>query len=105
MHTIESLVEAVERVTGVTVAEMRASHRGHPTVSDARHIAMILARQHTPRTLDSIGRWFGNRDHSTVSHAVSRSLELAESIALVQRYITDGIIPLTSLPPMPVATV
>ncbi|WP_431270893.1 helix-turn-helix domain-containing protein [Dankookia sp. P2] len=33
---------------------------------------MYLAKQLTQRSLPEIGRRFGNRDHTTVMHAVSR---------------------------------
>ena len=33
---------------------------------------MYLAKRLTPRSLPEIGRRFGNRDHTTVMHAVKR---------------------------------
>lgn len=39
-------------------------------VATARHIAMFLAKRLTPHPLKMIGLHFGNRDHSTVVHAV-----------------------------------
>ena len=39
---------------------------------------MYLAKQLTSRSLPEIGRRFGNRDHTTVMHAVSRVTELME---------------------------
>lgn len=39
-------------------------------VAAARHIAMFLAKRLTPHPLKMIGLHFGNRDHSTVVHAV-----------------------------------
>ena len=35
----------------------------------ARHVAMFLCRELTSSSLISIGKYFGNRDHSTVIHA------------------------------------
>ena len=37
-----------------------------------RHVAMYLARELTDTTLPSLGRQFGNRDHTTVLHAHRR---------------------------------
>ena len=37
---------------------------------------MYLAKQLTQRSLPEIGRKFGNRDHTTVMHAVRRIEEL-----------------------------
>lgn len=42
---------------------------------------MYLAKQLTSRSLPEIGRKFGNRDHTTVMHAVSRIGELMDSDA------------------------
>ena len=39
---------------------------------------MYLAKQLTQRSLPEIGRRFGNRDHTTVMHAVSRISQLME---------------------------
>lgn len=45
-------------------------------VARPRQIAMYLAKGMTLRTLPEIGRKFGNRDHSTVIHAVRRIKDL-----------------------------
>ncbi|MCA3343428.1 MAG: chromosomal replication initiator protein DnaA, partial [Roseomonas sp.] len=53
-----------------------------------------LAKQLTSRSLPEIGRRFGNRDHTTVMHAVSRVAELmqadgsfAEDVELLRRML------------------
>ena len=33
---------------------------------------MYLCRQHTDESLESIGRFFGNRDHTTVMYGVQK---------------------------------
>ena len=33
---------------------------------------MFLAREHTDQSLEDVGRFFGNRDHTTVLYAVSK---------------------------------
>jgi chromosomal replication initiator protein len=55
---------------------------------------MYLAKQLTQRSLPEIGRRFGNRDHTTVMHAVSRVGELmirdtsfAEDVELLRRML------------------
>ena len=55
---------------------------------------MYLAKMMTPRSLPEIGRRFGNRDHTTVLHAV-RKIEdlsrndstLAQEIDLLKRML------------------
>ncbi len=43
-----------------------------PTVATARQVAMFLARELTDRSLPEIGRGIGDRNHTTVLHAVNR---------------------------------
>ena len=43
-----------------------------PAVSTARQVAMYLARELTDRSLPEIGRGIGDRNHTTVLHAVNR---------------------------------
>jgi chromosomal replication initiator protein len=40
---------------------------------------MFLAKQLTSRSLPEIGKKFGNRDHTTVMHAVARVNDLMET--------------------------
>lgn len=44
-----------------------------------RQIAMYLARTMTPRSMPDIGRRFGNRDHTTILHAISKVSRLIET--------------------------
>ena len=46
------------------------SHRRSRHIARPRQIAMTLASEFTPLTLTAIGRHFGNRDHTTVRHAI-----------------------------------
>ncbi len=52
------------------------SERRAVAIARPRQIAMYLAKRLTTRSLLEIGRKFGNRDHSTVIHAVKRIEEL-----------------------------
>ena len=45
----------------------------------ARHVAMFLCREITSSSLISIGKFFGNRDHSTVIHACKTIEEKMQS--------------------------
>src|SRR6185369_2400178 len=53
----------------IPAAEMVSQRRGR-VVARPRQVAMYLAKQLTPKSLPNIGRLFGNRDHTTVIHAV-----------------------------------
>lgn len=52
---------------GFTVDQLRGPVR-RERLCYARHIAMYLCCRHTERSLPFIGRAFGNRDHTTISH-------------------------------------
>ena len=56
-------------------------------VANARHIAMFLARELTKLSLVHIGRFFGNRDHSTVIHACKAIEDKLVSDVLLKKNI------------------
>ncbi|HEY0205081.1 MAG TPA: helix-turn-helix domain-containing protein, partial [Acetobacteraceae bacterium] len=58
-----------------------SSARRARAVARPRQVAMYLAKQLTSRSLPEIGRKFGNRDHTTVMHAVKVVAELIETDA------------------------
>lgn len=68
---IEDILRIVSRHFGVTKADL-LSQRRHRSVVRPRQIGMYLAKQLTQRSLPEIGRRFGNRDHTTVLHAIRK---------------------------------
>jgi chromosomal replication initiator protein len=68
---IEDILKVVARHFGVTRADL-LSQRRHRSVVWPRQIGMYLAKQLTARSLPEIGRRFGNRDHTTVLHAIRK---------------------------------
>jgi hypothetical protein len=77
---IDEIQEAVARVFGVSLLDMRSARR-EQRVSMARQTAMYLARRFTLDNLARIADAFGGRDHSTVSHALKRMTPHAEAVA------------------------
>jgi chromosomal replication initiator protein len=75
--TIEEIQRKVVEHYSIRLADMSSPRRAR-TVVRPRQVAMFLAKQLTSRSLPEIGRKFGNRDHTTVMHAVSRVSELME---------------------------
>lgn len=73
---IEDIQRVVSKHFNVTKADLLSSRRTR-TVVRPRQIAMYLAKALTPRSLPEIGRRFGNRDHTTVLHAVRKIEEMA----------------------------
>jgi chromosomal replication initiator protein len=73
--TIEEIQIRVAQHFNIKVAEMQSPRRAR-AVARPRQVAMYLAKQLTSRSLPEIGRKFGNRDHTTVMHAVRKIEEL-----------------------------
>ena len=63
-----------EALFGISMETMLSSSRTQPAAF-ARQVAMYLARELTGATLPTIGRAFGNRNHTTVLHACRRTTE------------------------------
>lgn len=68
---VADIQAAVARHFGITVIDL-ISERRAVAIARPRQIAMYLAKRLTLRSLPDIGRRFGDRDHSTVIHAVRR---------------------------------
>lgn len=68
---IEDILRIISRHYGVSKGDI-LSQRRHRSVVWPRQIGMYLAKQMTSRSLPEIGRRFGNRDHTTVLHAIRK---------------------------------
>ncbi len=68
---IEDILRIISRHFGVSKSDL-LSQRRHRSVVWPRQIGMYLAKQMTARSLPEIGRRFGNRDHTTVLHAIRK---------------------------------
>lgn len=75
---IEDIQRVVSKHYNVTKADLLSARRTR-TIVRPRQIAMFLAKVMTPRSLPEIGRRFGNRDHTTVLHAVRKIEELSRA--------------------------
>jgi chromosomal replication initiator protein len=73
--TIDEIQRAVSAHFDVKQIDL-ISERRAVAIARPRQIAMYLAKRLTTRSLPEIGRKFGNRDHSTVIHAVRRIEDL-----------------------------
>ena len=69
--TPDMILEAVAETYGLTVDDIVGPRRARPLVT-ARHVAMYLVRHLTDYSYPSIGKVFGNRDHSTCISAVEK---------------------------------
>jgi chromosomal replication initiator protein len=91
--TIEEIQRRVAEHYHLRLTDMSSARRAR-AVARPRQVAMFLAKQLTSRSLPEIGRKFGNRDHTTVMHAVTRVTELmeldadfAENVELLRRML------------------
>jgi len=73
--SIPDIQSAVADTFGLTVLDLLSRRRAR-AVSRPRQVAMWLCRHTTLHSLPEIGRAFGDRDHTTVMHAISRVDEL-----------------------------
>ena len=73
--TIEEIQAKVAAHFNVRITEMTSARRAR-AVARPRQVAMYLSKQLTSRSLPEIGRRFGDRDHTTVLHAVRKVEQL-----------------------------
>ncbi len=66
--SVEAIARAVAGKFGLRLRDLRGPTR-RAVVAEARHLAMHLARLHTPLSFRAIGDYFGGRDPATVRHA------------------------------------
>jgi chromosomal replication initiator protein len=92
---VEDILRIVSRHFAVSKADIMSDRR-HRSVVRPRQIGMYLAKQLTSRSLPEIGRRFGNRDHTTVLHAIRKieqlmndDNQLREEIELLKRLLRD----------------
>jgi chromosomal replication initiator protein len=76
--TLRGIAAAVCRHYGLRLAELRGPSRRQSVVV-ARGVAVYLARRLTNSSLEQIGRFFGERDHTTMLHAFRRVEQLLET--------------------------
>ena len=93
--SIQEIQKRVCEHYNIRVAEMSSARRAR-NIARPRQVAMYLAKQLTSKSLPDIGRHFGDRDHTTVMHAVSRISELiaqdaafAEDVELLKRLLEN----------------
>ncbi|MGD9867161.1 MAG: chromosomal replication initiator protein DnaA [Hyphomicrobiales bacterium] len=92
---IDDIVRTITKHYGVNRSDLLSSRRNRSIVRP-RQIGMYLAKMLTSRSLPEIGRRFGNRDHTTVLHAI-RKIEqlmqtdrrLKEDVELLRRLIRE----------------
>ncbi len=82
------IIREVCKFYGIDDNALRGQSRVKDTAT-ARQIAMYLIRSQTTLSLNDIGREFGNRDHTTVLHAINRVEERMKNDADLSEIIKD----------------
>jgi chromosomal replication initiator protein len=75
---IDYIMKFVSEYFGVTIEQMKDKTRKREIVV-ARQVSMYFAKEYTNMSLKSIGSNFGNRDHSTVIHAIQSVNDLMDT--------------------------
>lgn len=96
---IEEIQRAVARHYSVSRADMLSARRTANVVRP-RQVAMYLSKKLTGRSLPEIGRRTGNRDHTTILHAVNkiealreRDTDLDGVIIAIEAVLKDAVAP------------
>lgn len=92
---IEDILRIVSKHYGVNRSDLLSARRNRSIVRP-RQIGMYLAKLLTSRSLPEIGRRFGNRDHTTVLHAIRKieqlmkeDTSLREEVEMLKRLLKD----------------
>lgn len=85
---LDDISRAVARQFGITVGQLRSRKQARQFVLP-RQCAMFLSRRLTTASLEQIGKYFGQRDHSTVIHACRRLAQLIPHEAGLRQSISQ----------------
>ena len=93
--TAATICQATAEVFNFTIEQITGGSRRRPLV-DARQIAMYVTRNMTDLSYPEIGRAFGNRDHTTVIHAVRKierhmteRKEIFDKVQELQKHVSE----------------
>lgn len=87
--TLDEIDQTVATYFGLTLADLHTSRKTR-TIALARGVAMHLARKHTDLSFPEIGRFMGNKNHSTVILANRRIAKDLEEDKIVSRQTSAG---------------
>ena len=75
---IPDVITMITSEFSVTARDLTGKSRTQK-VSLPRQIGMYLSREYTDHSLEEVGRYFGNRDHTTVLYAVTKIKKRSKS--------------------------
>ena len=93
--TVDEIQKQVSSHFHIRIADMFSARRSRQ-IARPRQIAMYLAKNLTSLSYPEIGRRFGNRDHTTIMHAVRKveelmvsDTELSDDVSLLKSVLAD----------------
>ena len=93
--TVDEIQKQVANHFHIRAADMFSARRSRQ-IARPRQIAMYLAKNLTSLSYPEIGRRFGNRDHTTIMHAVRKveelmvsDTELSDDVSLLKSVLAD----------------
>lgn len=85
---IDTIGNAVASYFSIPIGDIRGKTR-KKEVAMARHIAMYMSHKILKITLEDIGEYFDNRDHSTVIHGVKKIEDLSKNDSRTSQQIYE----------------
>ncbi len=86
--TIESITKTVASYFKITLGDIKGKSR-KKEVALSRHISMYMAHKILKKTLEEIGEFFDNRDHSTVIHGIKKIQNLIRTDSKLSQQIYE----------------
>jgi chromosomal replication initiator protein len=86
--SLKAIAAGVAKHFGVTVGDLRSNSRQH-SLTAVRGLAIHLARELTGLSYAQIGRYFGNRDHTTVMYACKKATKAMADEPQLQRAVDE----------------
>ncbi len=93
--SIEQILQSVAKLFEVNISEMKGESR-QKEIALARQVAMYLAKELLPDSLNKIASFFGGRTHSTLIHAwkkVGQKLEKDDSLKTQIAFVRKSLHP------------
>jgi chromosomal replication initiator protein len=84
---LENILKITAKQFSVSINELKSKKR-QKDISTARQIAFYLMKKHTASSLQTIGQYVGDRNHSTVIHAIMKVESKLKDNDLLQQKIS-----------------
>ncbi len=86
--TLDSIAKAIASYYRIPLADIKSRSR-QKDVTLARHLGMYLSYQIIKSTLSEIGKFYGNRDHTSVMHAIDKIKKKVKTDSQISQQLVD----------------